>query len=112
MIHLFKNHILRQRIDDSKAIMSSIGGAKTVLAHYKSLQHNQLEQQAISQIDKMLNAYFDALNIIDPLIQQQKTAKQIDNIVRINDLPALESLKILETENNNQQLINRVINFL
>jgi PAS domain S-box-containing protein len=100
MIHRFKNYILRQKKHDSDAILSSIGGAQSALRQYKSLQLNVTEEQAIVQIEKMLNAYQNALHQVEQLIQQNKTAKQIDNIVKIDDTSALEALKTLEVETN------------
>jgi len=98
MIHQFKNYILRQNQTDSKSIISSIGGAKAALVQYKYLQLNAAEKRAISHIETILDAYQTALNQINQLILQQKTAKQIDHIVRIDDSDALEALKLLELE--------------
>jgi PAS domain S-box-containing protein len=98
MIHRFKNYILRQRENDSKAIVSSIGGAKAALVQYKSLQLNTTEKHAIEQIEKTLDAYRKALNQVHELIQQKKTAKQIDDFVKTDDSFALEALKTLEIE--------------
>jgi hypothetical protein len=98
MIHRFKNYILRQSNNDAKAIISSIGGAKAALGQYKSLQLNADEELAIVQIENMLDAYRSALNLVDEQIQQQKTAKQIDDIVKIDDTFALKALKTLAIE--------------
>ncbi len=100
MIHRFKNYILRQSKNDSKAIIASLGGAKASLEQYKSLQLNVAEENAILQIENMLDAYQDALNQVDRLIQQNKNAKQIDAIVKIDDTFALEALKTLELKEN------------
>lgn len=98
MIHQFKNYILRQRLDDAKKITSSIGGAKAALTQYKSLQRNENEDLAILQIEQSLDAYQNAINKIASLIGQQKTARQIDYTVKIDDSFALEALKSLENE--------------
>ena len=98
MIHRFKNYILRQRKSDANAVISSIGGAKAALKRYRSLQLNTSENSALLNIQNTLDAYLDALTLVHQLIQQKKTAKKIDHIVKIDDKPALKALSILETE--------------
>jgi len=98
MIHQFKNYILRQKKSDSETVVSSIGGAKAELNRYKLLQLNAAEERAILQIENTLDKYQNALNLIHELIQQKKTEKQIDDIVKIDDFNTLGALKALEIE--------------
>jgi hypothetical protein len=98
MIHRFKNYILRQKKSDFEAVVSSIGGAKAALSRYKVLQLNAKENQAILLVEKTLNNYQHALNLIHKLIQQEKSETQIDDLVKINDFNTLEALKTLELE--------------
>jgi len=98
MIHKFKNHILRQSDIESKNIISSIDSAKIALSQYKSLQLNIQEEHSIKQIENILNAYKNALIKVNMLIKQHKTAKEIDAIVKIDDIAALEALKTLAIE--------------
>lgn len=98
MIHRFKNYILRQRKSDADAIISSIGGAKAALKRYRSLQLNTAEDNALLSIQNTLEAYSDALTLVQQLIRQKKTAEKIDNIVKIDDKPALKALSFLGTE--------------
>ena len=104
MIHRFKNYILRQNEYDSRTLTASIGGALAAIHQYKSLELNATEEQAIVKIENTLEAYRSALNQTKELIQQQKTAKQIDHIVKVDDSFALEALSLLENETHTAEL--------
>jgi len=98
MIHRFKNYILRQNKTDAVAIISSLGGAEAAINRYQSLHIGATEERALRTIQQTIELYRDALYTIGYLIQQNKTAEEIDAIVKIDDLPALEALKTLEIE--------------
>ena len=98
MIHRFKNYILRQNKTDAVAIISSLGGAEAAINRYQSLHIGATEERALRTIQQTIELYRDALYTIGYLIQQNKTAEEIDAIVKIDDLPALEALKTLEVE--------------
>ena len=98
MIHHFKNYILRQRKSDADKVISSIGSATLALEKYTYLQLTSSETKALQNVKNTITAYSNALDKVFRLIEENKTAEQIDNIVRINDKPSLASFKKLENE--------------
>lgn len=98
MIHHFKNYILRQRKSDADKVISSIGSATLALEKYTYLQLTPAETKSLQIVKNSISAYNNALIKVFKLIGKNKTAEQIDDVVRIDDKLALESLKILENE--------------
>ena len=98
MIHHFKNYILRQRSSDSDGVVSSIGGAKSALKKYKSLQLTATEARAVIEIEEVLEAYNTALMLVTKLIAEGKAISEIDATVKVDDSLALEAFVILESE--------------
>jgi len=95
MIHNFKNYLLRQNPDNANTVMLRIGGAKAAIALYRSLGVNQQEKEALDNISRNLDAYEQALRSISALIKNNKTVKEIDQLVKIDDRPALDGLATL-----------------
>jgi len=98
MIHKFKNYILRQNRADANTFLSSIGGARAALNRYKSFQLNMTEERGLLHIENTLDAYDNAISLVNELIQENKSISEIDQIVKINDTLAVEALKSLELE--------------
>ena len=98
MIHHFKNYILRHKPTDKYSVITNIGGAKARIKLYESLPHNQVEADALSTMDGMLVEYSVALELVSDLINEGKTAEEIDDIVKIKDTPSIDALHALESE--------------
>ena len=98
MIHHFKNYILRHKPTDKYSVITNIGGAKARIKLYESLPHNQVEADALSTMDGMLVEYNVALELVSDLINEGKTAEEIDDIVKIKDTPSIDALHALESE--------------
>jgi len=96
MIHHFKNYILRQRKQDADQVISTIGGAKLALKKYKLMQLNEYEQQQLSIVEKSINSYNNALNLVLNLVKENKTAEEIDRFVKIHDEATINALESLE----------------
>lgn len=97
MIHNFKNYLLRRNIKNKEQVLLSLGGAKATLARYKLLLLSKEEIKAIEDISQTLVLYDVALNRIDELSYEGKNAKQIDQLVKVDDTAALEAMAVLET---------------
>lgn len=106
MVHHFKNYILRQRKFDADAIIMNVGGAKAALKRYQSLQLSTTEERALLHIEQTLDAYRNAFDVVSELIQKNKSPMQIDEVVKIDDKPALLALKALESETGLYDITN------
>lgn len=98
MIHQFKNFVLRHGEERIGIVNAKLGGAASAIARYRALGLSELERKAIDDIQEMLDSYSRALSLTVDLIDQGKSPTEIDDLVRINDLPALEGLDILDAE--------------
>jgi len=98
MIHSFKNFILRKDTTQRDVALDRIGGVRTVLGQYSLLPLTGTEQIAIEDISKTIEAYREAVNIADRVIQSGKSASQTDFLTRVDDSLALRGLETLSLE--------------
>jgi len=96
MIHHFKNYILRQRKQDADQIVATIGGAKLALKKYKSMHLSSSEEESLLIVEKNINSYNNALSLVLNLVEENKTAEEIDRLVNIDDQPILDALLTLD----------------
>jgi len=114
MIHNFKNAILRHDHQALKLTLKGIAAARKALGLYSERSLSTTERQAIANISGVLTAYETASAQIEKLAGQGQTAAAIDNIVRIDDTPALNGFNTLirEIAQQNRQEAARVDNAL
>jgi len=98
MIHHFKNLVLRRDLDKVKIVKTKLNGALAALAQYATLGMTDNEKSALANIRQVLHAYGEALEIAIRLAERGEGARDIDQIVRIDDSPALEALAVLDNE--------------
>jgi hypothetical protein len=95
-IHSFKNFVLRA--DEKYRARASAGLSKVllILARYRSGQGlEKAELEAIDEIESVVRHYEEALEEVQELIGQGKTASEIDAVVKVDDAPALRGLEKL-----------------
>lgn len=112
MIHHFKNYLLRRNPENKEQVLLSLGGAKATLARYKLLLLNDEELNAISEIKKTLLSYEIAIDRIDGKNTEGKSAKEIDQIVRIDDSLAFNALAVLEKNIHSEKHGNEYLYYL
>ncbi len=98
MIHQFKNFVLRHDVDRIGIVNAKLGGAASAIARYRALDLNVAEAGAITDIQKMLEAYSKALTLAAELAAQGKTQGEIDAQVRVDDTAAIHGLDTLDVE--------------
>lgn len=88
-IHDFKNLVLRQDSVYMKKLDADIVVISGLHAKLKTLLNTEQEQAALQQIMSVLEQYFQKYEQTKKLILEGTTTAQLDNIVRVNDLPAI-----------------------
>ncbi len=92
----FKNFVLRA--DEKYRARAALGLTQTLLvvSQARSLAEVTARQRkALDRIEGVVRAYEDALPQVQEFVGQGKTAQQIDRLIKVNDAPALEGLKML-----------------
>jgi methyl-accepting chemotaxis protein len=98
MIHQFKNYVLRQDEPRIRKVQAKIGAALAAIDRYRSLGVNTTEARALDDIAMVVNSYADGLQSAIRLSENGAAAMEIDQTVKVDDGPALNGLKVLDTE--------------
>jgi len=98
MIHNFKNLVLRHNHRDFELSLKNIDAANESISLYAQRSLSAAERQAIQDISGVISAYKAALTKIETLAEQGHTAASIDDVVRIDDAPALKGFDTLIRE--------------
>jgi len=111
MIHKFKNYILRHQqihgneLKETKLtdeIKEKINVAQESIQQYRKLTPTEAEKLALSDIESTLTRYLMHITNIHSLIKQHQSIKGIDQVIKVDDVPALRGLKMLDREINTQ----------
>jgi hypothetical protein len=103
MIHNFKNYVLRKDVGLKRVVDTNLGGARAIIAQYRSLGIGAKEEKSLVEISKVLDDYSSALEKADALIRHGSTPGEIDRSVKVDDAPALNRLKALDLELTHQR---------
>jgi len=98
MIHQFKNYVLRNDEKRIAKIEQHIASALKGLDDYRTLGVNDTEEQALTDIASVIQAYKDSIKTIQQLINEGKSVEAIDSAVKISDRPALNGFSTLRQE--------------
>jgi methyl-accepting chemotaxis protein len=98
MIHQFKNFVLRGDKPRVAKVRAAIDKAGAVITEYKSYPMTDKEKAALADIASVVASYGGALVLAGQLVDQGKTAEEIDRTVKIDDKPALSGLDALDRE--------------
>lgn len=96
MIHHFKNYVLRHDETYYSEAQSKLEGVVGLISQYRTLGPDAEELNALINIGIVVNQYKNALDQAKLLIEQGKTASEIDTAVRVDDSPAVEGMVILK----------------
>ncbi|MEE8515284.1 MAG: PAS-domain containing protein, partial [Alphaproteobacteria bacterium] len=98
MIHHFKDLVLRRDKDHVGHVQAKFDAALGALVNYESFGMNPAEAAAFDDIHVVLNNYGEALALAIKLIEEGKSATEIDQLVMVDDNPAVQSLGTLDRE--------------
>ncbi len=101
MIHDFKNYILRNDPIYMETIHKDIGSAEAIINQYRLLELSNAELIALNDIQKVISAYEEVHVDIGHLFSMGYSITQLDNLVKIDDEPALKGLLTLRKEVRN-----------
>ena len=96
MIHQFKNMILRRNVNLYDIVLVKIKKAKESINDYRNLEKNETLKENLSVIEETIVKYENAAYKAKEMIEQNIPTPAIDNIVKIDDSPAIKSFKKLD----------------
>lgn len=97
-IHQFKNYVLRQDAPRIAKIEKGFSRAQEVIQEYGAMQISSAEKQALADISGVFSQYLNALPVITKMTKQGKGGTEIDKVVKIDDSPAVNGMKLLREE--------------
>jgi|GEM_PF-735047 len=98
LVHNYKNYILRKDDDRKYRTFEAIGVARGLISQYETLGVSPAEDAALQDVDRTVVAYAMALDDVDHLIQEGRTAREIDARTHVDDGLALRGLDTLHAE--------------
>jgi len=102
MIHRFKNFVLRHDSDSLDQTRRNIEAAHEAIRLYSERPLSEAERKSLTEIATVVSAYSIALNDVGRLYKEGKSSAAIDQVVQIDDSPALTGFEILTREISNQ----------
>ncbi len=98
-IHNFKNYILRNNDKHYKKFLVLYSKIEDAIISYNSLPHlSSVETQSLSDILKVASEYKNNLKLAKKLLLQGKSSNEVDQIIKIDDTPALVAFGELDAE--------------
>lgn len=96
-IHSFKNYILRGDEKYYNKTKDAYSKVNSSIHQLKKLKGKTIEELiAFGDIQSIANQYHTSTDLIKNLINNGKSAKEIDEVININDKPAIEALVALD----------------
>lgn len=97
LIHLFKNYLLRQDETLMAGGFGKVTEVRGILALYRGRELLPVESAAIADIAVTVDSYETALHRAQRLVMEEYTPEEIDDLVRVDDGPALDAMRMLIT---------------
>ncbi len=106
-IHHFKNYILRNTPQYFQLAQSKLIESLATIEQLKSINITAPERKAIADISLVLNSYLTNLQLAKAAFLQEKSLKQIDALVKVDDNLAIVGLAKLNKiqENTRSELV-------
>ena len=98
MIHQFKNYLLRGDPMQFLTVQDKLFDITAALLSYPPHGENSREKAALAEIHETVLRYADALVTAENMAEAGATAKQIYQVVKIDDGPAIAALRLLDDE--------------
>jgi methyl-accepting chemotaxis protein len=96
MIHQFKNMVLRRDAKRVEVVHAKAKAAKQALQAYRDIGVDSEEASALQAIEAAIGSYESVTDVVERMINEGKTAPEIDQIVKIDDGPALAGFAKLD----------------
>ncbi len=87
-IHHFKNYVLRGTDKYHVKAGNGFKAASDAIAAYRNAAPTEAEKATLKEIEGVITQYQDALSVVQTMVAEKKSAKEIDGAVKINDGPA------------------------
>lgn len=107
-IHQFKNYVLRLDEPRIAKARKRSEDALALVAQYRRLELNEKESAALSSIENTIAQYRSALQMAVKMAGEGSTSHTIDAAVKIDDTPAIEAFRLLESESDKLVQISTV----
>ncbi|RXK00517.1 hypothetical protein CRU98_04990 [Arcobacter sp. CECT 8986] len=99
IIHNFKNFVLRKNDKYKEAIIRDYKRLDEFIKEYNSFSSTSAkEKEQLNIIKETFTNYYNAINTVEDAIHSTKSIKQIDQLVKINDTPAISAIQTLLTD--------------
>jgi methyl-accepting chemotaxis protein len=98
MIHQFKNMVLRRDMQRIDAVRSKAKAAKRALEDYRATGVDAEEELSLRAIGSVIQSYESSTDMAEGMIHAGNTTAEIDQIVKIDDGPALAALAKLDDQ--------------
>ena len=95
MIHHFKNYVLRKDAPRIAKFQISAGAAMAALDRYANTAPNADEKAALDAIRKTVAVYSQKIAVVSGLAAKGRTAREIDQTVKISDKAAIAGIATL-----------------
>ncbi|MCP5366251.1 MAG: diguanylate cyclase [Hyphomicrobiales bacterium] len=95
MIHNFKNFVLRGEAANRQSLRRDLRRAEDLVARYRTLELSPDEAFALKRISTVIAEYREKFAVAEGMVDHGARAEDIDQVVRIDDEPALDGLRIL-----------------
>lgn len=109
VIHNFKNYVLRHNLIYKTNTIERLQEAYDAIEKHRNLNPTYAEKLALSDIESTLNQYRQNLDVVSQLISENKSIKEIDQAVVVNDKLALRGLSTLDKAIHDQIDSNNIV---
>ena len=100
-IHNFKNYVLRGKSKHAARLRKAHANILAALDGYAASADVSLaDKKALAEIRSVIDAYGQNLGIVEKMVADGATPKQIDAVVKIDDTPALAGIERLKQSVN------------
>ncbi|NQV45938.1 MAG: diguanylate cyclase [Rhodospirillales bacterium] len=99
MIHAFKNYVIRQSDNYAEQTIATLQDANDIIERYSSNTTTHAEELALTDLEKILDTYFQNLGIAQELVTKTMAPSDIHQTLQIDDNIALRALATLDREN-------------
>ena len=95
-IHQFKNLVIRRELPRIEQVEAARDAVDETLAAYRSLALSNEERAALSDIEQVVDAYTEALDLVRAMVAEGRNVTEIDSAVRVDDGPAIAAFTVLQ----------------
>lgn len=98
VVHDFKNYILRRDRPRLVRIQMKIRDVIVYATAYRSLGVSERESEALDQVERVIGEYYEMVVTAERMVAEGATAREIDDVIMIDDEAALAALSVLDEE--------------